>query len=71
VENEAGYNSNPMPEEQLLTTSLTQEYVITDPQGNARVSFQNNSGVAKVTQENSYYGYGLQMFWATMEHRFL
>jgi RHS repeat-associated protein len=51
----------PMPEGRLLTTSLTQEYVITDPQGNARVSFQNNSGVAKVTQENSYYGYGLQM----------
>jgi RHS repeat-associated protein len=39
---------------------LTQEYVITDDQGNARVSFQNNgSGVAVIKQENSYYGFGL------------
>jgi RHS repeat-associated protein len=51
----------PMPEGRLLGTALTQEYVITDPQGNARVAFQNVSGVAKVTQENSYYGYGLLM----------
>jgi len=51
----------PMPEGRLLGTSLTQEYVITDPQGNARVAFQNNGGMAKVTQENSYYGYGLMM----------
>jgi RHS repeat-associated protein len=51
----------PMPEGRLIGATLTQEYVITDPQGNARVAFQNVSGVAKVTQENSYYGYGLLM----------
>jgi RHS repeat-associated protein len=51
----------PMPEGRLLGAALTQEFVITDPQGNARVAFQNVSGVAKVTQENSYYGYGLLM----------
>jgi len=51
----------PMPEGRLLGTALTQEFVITDPQGNARVAFQNVSGAAKVTQENSYYGYGLIM----------
>ena len=39
-----------------------QEFIITDPQGNARVSFQNNgSGAAVVEQENSYYGFGLIM----------
>jgi RHS repeat-associated protein len=51
----------PMPEGRLIGATLTQEYVITDPQGNARVAFQNVSGVAKVTQENSYYCYGLLM----------
>jgi len=55
------YAPMPMPEGRLLGTALTQEYVITDPQGNARVAFQNVSGAAKVTQENSYYGYGLMM----------
>jgi len=50
-----------MPEGRLLGTALTQEFVITDPQGNARVAFQNVGGAAKVTQENSYYGYGLIM----------
>jgi RHS repeat-associated protein len=51
----------PMPEGRVLSngSTLTQEFVITDQQGNARVSFQNNAGVAKVTQENSYYGFGM------------
>jgi len=51
----------PMPEGRVLSngSTLTQEFVITDQQGNARISFQNNAGVAKVTQENSYYGFGM------------
>jgi len=51
-----------MPEGRVLNVSgtLTQEYVISDQQGNARLSFQNNgSGTAVVTQENSYYGFGM------------
>ncbi|QKJ29000.1 RHS repeat protein [Mucilaginibacter mali] len=41
---------------------LTNEYVITDTQGNSRVSFEDNgSGIAKVRQENSYYPFGLVM----------
>ncbi|MGZ3946312.1 MAG: DUF6443 domain-containing protein [Mucilaginibacter sp.] len=57
----------PMPEGRVLNTStssvtLVQEYIITDQQGNARVSFKNNgSNAAVVTQENSYYGFGLVM----------
>ena len=40
--------------------TFTNEYIISDQQGNARVSFNNTgtSGAAKVVQENSYYGYG-------------
>jgi len=37
------------------------EYVITDNMGNARVSFDEQSGVATVRQENSYYPFGLAM----------
>jgi len=51
-----------MPEGRVIYSggTFTQEYVITDNEGNARVSFQNNgSGVAVVKQENSYYGFGL------------
>jgi RHS repeat-associated protein len=45
-----------------LSGTLKQEFVITDHQGNARVSFQDNgSGVAVVKQENSYYAFGLVM----------
>jgi RHS repeat-associated protein len=50
------------PEGRVIYNSgtFTPEYVITDGDGNARVSFQNNgSGVAVVKQENSYYGFGL------------
>jgi len=57
-----------MPDGRVLNTGtasapvFTQEYVITDQQGNARVSFQNNgSNVAIVKQENSYYPSGLIM----------
>jgi len=54
----------PMPEGRVLYngTTFTQEFIITDQQGNARLSFQNNgSGTAIVKQENSYYAFGLIM----------
>jgi RHS repeat-associated protein len=53
-----------MPEGRVINNSgtLVQEFIITDQQGNARVSFQNNgSGAAIVKQENSYYGFGMQL----------
>ncbi|SHN30267.1 RHS repeat-associated core domain-containing protein [Mucilaginibacter sp. OK098] len=53
-----------IPEGRVLNNSstLVQEFVITDQQGNARVSFQNNgSNAAVVKQENSYYGFGMSM----------
>ncbi|MGY3214529.1 DUF6443 domain-containing protein [Mucilaginibacter sp. HD30] len=52
-----------MPEGRVRNVggTLKAEYVITDNQGNARVSFENNSGTAKVVQENSYYAFGLIM----------
>jgi RHS repeat-associated protein len=41
---------------------LKLEYVITDQQGNARVSVQDNgSGTAVVRQENSYYAFGMTL----------
>jgi RHS repeat-associated protein len=55
----------PMPEGRVMNTgtggtvTLAQEFIITDQQGNARVSFRNVSGAAVVYQENSYYGFGL------------
>lgn len=54
----------PMPEGRVLYNSGTpvQEFIMTDQQGNARISFQNNgSGTAVVKQENSYYAFGLIM----------
>jgi len=53
-----------MPEGRVVNNggSLYQEYIITDQQGNARISFKDNgSGTATVTQETSYYGFGLQL----------
>jgi RHS repeat-associated protein len=54
-----------MPEGRVLYNggTLTNEYVISDQQGNARVSFNNSGtgGTAKVVQENSYYGFGMVM----------
>lgn len=41
--------------------TLKSEYTIADQQGNARVSFEDNSGTARVIQENSYYAFGLVM----------
>lgn len=41
--------------------TYTFEYVITDHQGNARVSFEDQGGTAVVVQENSYYPFGLLM----------
>jgi RHS repeat-associated protein len=44
------------------TVTLKQEFIITDHQGNARVSFEDNgSGQALVKQENSYYAFGMNM----------
>ncbi len=44
------------------TVTLKQEFIITDQQGNARISFEDNgSAVAVVRQENSYYGFGLTL----------
>jgi RHS repeat-associated protein len=54
----------PMPEGRVVVSgsTYTQQFIITDQQGNARIAFQNNgSGTAVVTQENSYYGLGLIM----------
>jgi len=54
----------PMPEGRVINnvSTLVQEFIITDQQGNARLSFQNNgSGTAVVKQENSYYAFGLIM----------
>ncbi|BAU54915.1 DUF6443 domain-containing protein [Mucilaginibacter gotjawali] len=52
------------PEGRVLNNGsggFTNEYIITDPQGNARISFNNTGtgGTAKVIQENSYYPTGL------------
>ena len=44
--------------------SMKMEYFITDQQGNTRVSFEDdgsNTNTAKLTQENSYYAFGMQM----------
>lgn len=44
------------------TITLKQEFVITDHQGNARISFEDSgTGTAKVVQENSYYAFGMSM----------
>jgi len=62
VDNTLSYCS--MPEGRIMNVSgtLKPEYIITDQQGNARVAFTDNgSGTAVVTQENSYYGFGMVM----------
>jgi RHS repeat-associated protein len=55
----------PSPEGRVLSTGSTtvqSQYTITDPQGNARVSFvDNGSGTARIVQEDSYYATGLIM----------
>jgi YD repeat-containing protein len=54
-----------MPEGRVLFSggAFTREFIITDQQGNARISFNNTGtgGTAKVVQENSYYAFGLIM----------
>jgi RHS repeat-associated protein len=50
-----------MPEGRVVSSGGTfkPEYVITDQQGNARFSFQDNgSGSPLIIQENSFYGFG-------------
>ncbi|HTE01718.1 MAG TPA: DUF6443 domain-containing protein [Mucilaginibacter sp.] len=55
----------PMPEGRVRSdaSGVHQEFIITDQQGNARISFDNSGtgGAAKVRQENSYYGFGMSM----------
>lgn len=60
----------PMPEGRIRNTgtggtvTLKAEYIITDQQGNARLSLEENdtqTGVAVIRQENSFYGFGLVM----------
>lgn len=54
----------PMAEGRVRNNSgtLKYEYIIADNMGNARVSFEDNgSGTAIVSQENSYYPFGLTM----------
>ncbi len=55
----------PMPEGRVVNNAgtLSQEFIITDQQGNARISFNNTGagGSVKVVQENSYYGFGMTM----------
>lgn len=49
--------------------SMKMEYFITDQQGNTRVSFEDdgtNTNHAVITQENSYYAFGMQMAGSTM-----
>lgn len=46
------------------TVVLKPEYIISDQQGNARLSFEESAstpGTALIRQENSYYGFGLVM----------
>ena len=52
-----------MPEGRVRNTgsALKPEYMITDHQGNVRVSFEEQDGQAVVRQENSYYPFGLIM----------
>ncbi|QKJ30323.1 hypothetical protein HQ865_11310 [Mucilaginibacter mali] len=54
-----------MPEGRVRNESgtLVNEYIITDQQGNARISFDNtgSGGTLKVVQENSYYPFGMVM----------
>jgi hypothetical protein len=55
----------PTPEGRVTNNngSLTNEYMLTDQQGNARVTF-NNTGTGnggRVIQENSFYGFGMVM----------
>jgi RHS repeat-associated protein len=57
----------PMPEGRIRNIGsgvLKAEYIITDQQGNARISLEESGtapGTAVVRQENSYYGFGLVM----------
>ncbi|WP_176852183.1 DUF6443 domain-containing protein [Mucilaginibacter sp. OK268] len=55
-----------MPEGRVRNTggALKPEYIISDQQGNARISLEESNtapGTAIVRQENSYYGFGLVM----------
>ena len=42
-------------------SALKPEYMLTDYQGNVRVSFEEQNGAAVVRQENSFYAFGLIM----------
>jgi len=55
----------PMPEGRMVNEGgkLKPQYVITDQQGNARITLDDSGAghTAKVLQENSYYGFGMVM----------
>ena len=55
----------PTPEGRVTNNGgvLSNEYVISDQQGNARITFNSTTSVngAKVIQENSFYGFGMVM----------
>jgi RHS repeat-associated protein len=55
----------PMPEGRVVNNggNLTPQYIVTDNQGNERITFNNTApgNSAKVIQENSYYGFGMVM----------
>lgn len=60
----------PTPEGRVTNNGgvLSNEYVISDNQGNARITFNNTTSVngAKVIQENSFYGFGMVMAGSTV-----
>ena len=45
----------------ITTLDLRYEYTLTDHLGNARVTFYNNNGQARILQENHYYSFGMAM----------
>lgn len=53
----------PMPEGRVRNTgsSLKPEYIITDQQGNARVTFETKTGAAVQVQKDDYYPFGMEI----------
>jgi RHS repeat-associated protein len=64
VNNALSYFAMPEGRVRNTGTALKPEYIISDQQGNARISFEESAtspGTAVVRQENSYYAFGLVM----------
>jgi len=57
------YITTPEGRANYSSGAFTNEYIISDHQGNARISFNNTGtgGTREVVQENSYYGFGMVM----------